>query len=185
VSYAQLWVRDGGTRPGTPEYDALLGAWLDDFDARRVPGIGMGWVVLENAPGLDRFERVGAQVDPVGLGAHVAEALAVAARLEALDDAGLAASVLRVAGDVTEARHHVPGSDAPSVIELRQGGGLGRTVDADPALAALVGASDGDLPVGVLVDAIAQLLEVDAAELRADLLPQVRDLLFTGFLAFA
>lgn len=182
VRYAQLWVRDGGTRPGTPEYETLLDAWLDDFAARDVAGIGMGWVILHDGPGLDRFERIGAPIDPAGLGAHVAEAVATADDMHATDDAALAASVLRVPADVTEARHHVPGTDAPSVIHLRQGGGLGRTVDADPALAALVGACDGDLPVGVLVDAIAQLLEVDAEELRAELLPQVRELLFTGFL---
>ena len=55
----------------------------------------------------------------------------------------------------------------------------------DPALAALVGACDGDLAVGVLIDAIADLLEVDAAALRADLLPRVRELVFTGFLRLA
>ena len=53
----------------------------------------------------------------------------------------------------------------------------------DPAgTAALVGACDGDLAVGVLIDAIAELLEVDAALLRADILPRVRELVFTGFL---
>ncbi|RZI89527.1 MAG: hypothetical protein EOO67_11980, partial [Microbacterium sp.] len=43
----------------------------------------------------------------------------------------------------------------------------------------------GDLAVGVLIDAIADLLDVDAAALAADLLPRVRELLFTGFLAFS
>jgi hypothetical protein len=36
--------------------------------------------------------------------------------------------------------------------------------------------------VGVLIDAIADLLEVDAAALRADLLPRVRELVLTGML---
>jgi hypothetical protein len=72
------------------------------------------------------------------------------------------------------------------VIELRQGGGLGRSLAVDPGLAALVGACDGegDLTVGALIDAIAELLDVDARELRADLLPRVRELLFTGFVRF-
>ncbi|MFT4211261.1 MAG: SAM-dependent methyltransferase, partial [Microbacterium sp.] len=116
------------------------------------------------------------------LGAHVSAALAAHARLRALDDAALAASALLVAPDVTEARHHLPGVEAPAVIELRQGGGFGRVIEADPGLAALVGACDGDLPAGALVDAIAELLDVEAAALRADLLPRVRELLFTGFL---
>ena len=80
---------------------------------------------------------------------------------------------------------HLPGAEAPSVIELRQGGGRGRTLEVDPALAALVGASDGELTVGQLSDAIAELLEVDAAALRADLLPRVRELVFIGMLRLA
>ncbi len=39
-----------------------------------------------------------------------------------------------------------------------------------------MGASDGDLSVGALIAAIAELMEVDAAALRADLLPRVREL---------
>ena len=63
--------------------------------------------------------------------------------------------------------------------------GFARVLSVDPALAGLVGACDGDLPVGSLIDAIAQLLDIDPRALRADLLPRVRELVFTGFLAFA
>ena len=190
LSYAELWIRDGGTLPGSPEFAALVDAWLEDFSARGVTAIGFGYVLLRRpeagGPTLARYERVPQALDPrTALGAHCADALAAHDRLAGLGDADLAASVLVVAADVTEARHHLPGVESPSVIELRQGGGFARTVPADPGLAALVGACDGDLPVGVLVDAIASLLEVDAAELRGELLPAVRELLFTGFLRFA
>ena len=117
-----------------------------------------------------------------GLGADLARAVAVHDVLGIRDDVGLAASVFTTAPDVTEARHFVPGAEDPTVIELHQGRGFGRTLTVDPGLAALVGACDGDLPVGVLIDAIAELLEVDAAALRADLLPRVRELAFLGFL---
>jgi methylase of polypeptide subunit release factors len=190
LSYAELWIRDGGTLPGSPEFAALVDAWLDDFSARGVTAIGFGYVLLRRPsvgePTLARYEHVSQALDPrTALGAHYADALAAHDRLAGLEDADLAASVLVVAADVTEARHHLPGVESPSVIELRQGGGFARTVPADPGLAALVGACDGDLPVGVLVDAIASLLEVDAAELRGELLPAARELLFTGFLRFA
>lgn len=190
LSYAELWIRDGGTLPGSPEFAALVDAWLDDFSARGVTEIGFGYVLLRRPvngpPTLARYERVPQALDPrTALGAHYADALVAHDKLAGLDDTELAASVLVVAADVTEARHHLPGVESPSVIELRQGGGFARTVPADPGLAALVGACDGDLPVGVLIDAIASLLEVDAAELRAELLPAVRELLFTGFLRFA
>ncbi len=184
LAYAELWVRDGGTAPGSPAYAPLVQAWLDDFAARGVTAIGFGYLTLRHAPDavtLARYERLTGPVAGA-LGPHLTAALAASDRLARLDDVALESSVLRVATDVTEARHHVPGAEDPQVIELRQGGGFGRVLDVDPALAALVGASDGDLPVGVLVAAIADLLEVDAVALREDLLPRVRELVFTGFL---
>lgn len=188
LAYAELWVRDGGTAPGTPGYAPLVEAWLADFAERGVTAIGFGYLLLRRpvsgTPALARYERVSQPLGD-GLGIHFAEALKVTDRLAGMDDDALAAATLQVADDVTEARHHLPGAEAPSVIELRQGGALARTIEVDPALAALVGASDGDLSVGVLIGAIADLLEVDAAELRADLLPRVRELLFVGMLHFA
>lgn len=189
LSYAELWVRDGGTLPGTPGFARLVDVWLDDFGAREVTQVGFGYVLLrrppDGAPTLARYERLHSPLPGVGLGAHLASSLEAHDRLAMLDDAGLAASVFLVAPDVTEARHHLPGSEHPTVIELRQGSGFGRMVTVDSGLAALVGACDGDLPLGPLIDAIAQLLDVDAAALRADLLPRVRELVFTGFLRFA
>ncbi|MFP3423299.1 hypothetical protein R0K19_28445, partial [Bacillus sp. SIMBA_161] len=68
------------------------------------------------------------------------------------------------------------------VIELRQGGGFGRSVQADPALAGLVGACDGELTIGQILGALAQLLEVDERALTASVLPAVRTLIDDGFL---
>ncbi len=188
LSYAELWVRDGGTVPGSPEYARLIDAWLDDFAARGVTAIGFGYLLLRRTPigmpPLARYERVSQPVAGA-LGPHLGEALAAWDRLGLLDDEALAAATVITASDVTEARHHRPGEEDPTVIELRQGGGFARVLDVDPALAALVGASDGDLPVGVLIDAIADLLGADATALRADLLPRVRELVFTGFLRVA
>ena len=189
LAYAELWIRDGGTLPGSPDYARLVDAWLEDFDARGVTEIGFGYVLLRRpasgSPTLHRYERATQPLGDSGLGDHLAAALTAHDRLTLLSDDDLAGAVLRVAPDVTEARHHLPGDEAPQVIELRQGGALARSLSVDPGLAALVGACDGDLSVGVLIDAIAQLLEVDAAALRADLLPRVRELVFCGFLTFA
>ena len=188
LSYAELWVRDGGTLPGSAGFARLVDAWLDDFGARGVTEIGFGYLLLRRpesgTPTLARYERLHTAMPGDGVGTHLAEALAAHDRSIALDAAELAASVLVVSPDVTEARHHLPGEEDPTVIELRQGGAFGRSLSIDPGLAALVGACDGDLPVGVLVDAIAQLMGVDASALRDDLLPRVRELLFTGFLRF-
>jgi hypothetical protein len=87
-----------------------------------------------------------------------------------------------VAPDVTEERHYWPGAADPTVMALRQGGGFARSLPLDTGLAALIGACDGELSVRAIVAAIAQLLEVDAVALAAELLPSIRELVTCGFL---
>ncbi|MCX7522159.1 methyltransferase [Microbacterium sp. STN6] len=200
-TYAETWIRDGGTRDDAPEFERLYAAWLDDFEARGVESVGFGYVTLrrpvaaEQGPParaaeggasarLQRYERLHGALGghDAGLGAHIEAALAAHDWLAARDDDALGRATLAVAPDVTEHRHYWPGSDDPTVIELRQGGGFGRTVDADTALAALVGACDGELTVQAIVAALADLLEADASALRDALLPRVRDLVAWGIL---
>lgn len=195
VAYAELWIRDGGTTPGSAEFDAMLGAWLDDFERRGVRAVGFGYLLLRRPVGgaraaggsdgaarLARYERIAQPVADGTIGPHLTQVLAAHDTIAALSDDELADVAFVMADDVTEARHQRPGDEHPTVIELRQGGGFGRTLVVDPGLAAFVGASDGDLPAGILIDAIAQLLEVDGAALRAELLPMARELVLTGFL---
>lgn len=182
--YAETWIRDGGTRPG-PEFDRLYGAWLDDFAARGVTQVGFGYVTLRRpasgGPTLRRFEVLDG---PVGgsLGDRVAALLDAHDWLVARDDAALARESLTVAPDVTEERHYWPGDEHPTVMDLRQGSGFARTVPLGTALAAVVGACDGTLPLGAICAAVAELLEVDSAELAAEVVPQVRELVLTGML---
>ena len=49
-------------------------------------------------------------------------------------------------------------------------------------MAAVVGACDGELTVGQILDAVAQLLERDPAALRDAYLPEVEELVREGFL---
>lgn len=187
--YAETWIRDGGTRVGTPEFERLCAAWLDDFVRRGVTEVGFGYLVLRRpaeadaAPRFRRAERASASLDGVvGIGAHLSQALAARDLVQGLDDEALLAARLRVAGDVTEERSHWPGAEDPSVIVLRQGGGLRRELRADPALAAVVGACDGELPLGAIIDAVAELLGVDAREMRPALLAEARELVVDGIL---
>jgi len=183
LGYAELWIRDGGTTPRDAAFEPQLVAWLDDFAARGVTEIGFGYVLIRRpadaggatAAPLRRFETLTQTVTSAGrafrdgLTGH--DALA-----EGIPD------VLLVAADVTEARHHIPGQEAPSVIELRQGGGFGRTISVDSALAGFVGACDGDLTVTQIADALADLFEVPLAELWTDVEPRIRTLVTDGFL---
>jgi hypothetical protein len=186
--YAETWIRDGGVLPRTDEFDALYGAWLDDFADRGVTSIGFGYVTLrrpaEGAPTLRRLERLHGPLgnNAAGLGVHVAAAIAAHDAQQALTDAALAATALVVAADVTEERHYWPGDEDPTVMDLRQGGGFGRSYPLGTALAAVVGACDGELALGAICSAVAQLLDVDEDELLAEVLPSVRELLVTGFL---
>ncbi|MGW6263810.1 DUF7059 domain-containing protein [Cellulosimicrobium funkei] len=189
AEYAETWIRDGGTTPEREPaaWAAAYGAWLDDFAARDVEAVGFGIVTLRRPlagarPTLRRLEEhTGSVRQP--LGAHLAASLAAHDWLAARDDAALAGERLAVAPDVTEERFHTPGAPDPTVVLLRQGDGLGRAVRATTGLAALVGASDGELTVGQLVGAIAALFEVGAEDLAGELLPDVRGLVRDGFLA--
>ncbi|GMA96391.1 hypothetical protein GCM10025881_32150 [Pseudolysinimonas kribbensis] len=194
--YAETWIRDGGTRDSDPGYEELVAAWLDDFAERRVAGVGFGYILLRRPDAgakLRRLERLAAPLgggsadgqSAAGLGGHLAATLAAFDAQAALDDEALLASRAVVAPDVTEERSHWPGDADPSVIVLRQGGGFRREVRADTGLAAVVGACDGELSLGVIVDAVAHLLEVDAVALRAELVPQLRELLVGGLLTLA
>jgi methylase of polypeptide subunit release factors len=188
ANYAETWIRDGGTRHGTPEFDRLYAAWLDDFETRGVEKIGFGYLLLRRpvagAPRFTRMERLHGPLgsNEAGLGAHLASCLSSHDWQARLSDESLALASLIAAGDVTEERHYWPGDEHPTVITLRQGGGLGRTISADTALAALVGACDGELSVRAISAALAELLEVDDAALLGQLLPSIRDLLDTGIL---
>jgi len=189
AEYAETWIRDAGQHL-SKDADELYAAWLSDFAARGVLGVGFGLVTLRRpldaaqSQTLARLRRVEERRTGPGLptGAEVAAALAAHDWLSARDDAALLSSALRVAEDVTEERHHLPGAEDPSVILLRQGGGAGRAVQASTALAGFVGACSGELTVGQLSDALAVLLEVPEADLTGELLPAVRGLIRDGLL---
>jgi methylase of polypeptide subunit release factors len=185
AQYAELWMRDGGD-PEPARRAALYEAWLDDFAARKVEGIGFGLVTLRRPaeggrPTLHRVEDLlGPLEEPVG--EHIAACLAAHDWLTAHDDDALLTARLQVAADVTEERHHRPGEEDPAVILLRQGGGFRRVVRASTALAGLVGACDGELPIGAITAALADLLDEPLGELTGRLLPAVRGLVADGLL---
>ena len=190
VEYATMWLRDGGLTPERdPEaFDAALEAWIDDFEARDVRGIGFGYLIVRRPQSPREPWRLLEEVTTSGqgvLGPHIAEVLEVRERLAGLDDDAVADLRPLLAPDVTEERHLIPGAAEPTVILLRQGGGLGRTLQASTAVAALAGVADGELSVGQVASAVAALSELNAADalaLRAEMVEAARHLLSTGFL---
>jgi SAM-dependent methyltransferase len=186
--YAQTWIRDGGTRSGEVS-DLLEAAWLDDFESRGVTAVGFGYVLLRypdelgsrRAEPLRRLERLDGPVSG-GLGSHIAATLDASDWQFSLDDPHLARAMLVVSPDVTEERHYWPGDEHPAVMNLRQGGGFARSYPLGTALAAVVGACDGELSIGAICAAVSQLLEVDERELLAEVLPAIRELVTVGIL---
>src|SRR5690606_23777674 len=73
AEYAETWLRDGGTTPDrdAEDWTRLYGAWLDDFTARGVTGIGLGFLTLRRPPNgtptLRRLEELhGTLQQPLG-----------------------------------------------------------------------------------------------------------------------
>ena len=84
--------------------------------------------------------------------------------------------------DVRQETVGIPGAEDPTTVVLRQQRGLMRARQADTVTAALVGACDGDLTVGQILHAVADLLDRDPAELRDTYLPVAQELVEEGFL---
>lgn len=182
AEYVELWLADAG-QAGRPGYRAAYTAWLDYLTDLGITGIGMGWITLRRTdaePDLTLEEWPHGIEQPIGP-AIAARLDSVAAQRE-LTDAELLDRHWTVADDVTEESLADPGGADPRHIVLRQARGFRRAVETDTSLAGIVGACDGELPLGRIIDAVAQVLEVDPADLRAESTPRLRGLIRDGFL---
>ena len=99
--------------------------------------------------------------------------------------AGLAVDLdtrLRARADLRQETVGPVGAEHPETLVLRQQRGFRRARTADTVVAGLVGACDGELTVGQILGALADLLDLDAEESRTTYLPVVRELVEEGFL---
>lgn len=183
--YVEIWLADAGLS-GTPDYARRYSEWLDYFDVCGIRGVGMGWLNLRHAGRRNPDVRIEswphAVAQPVGpaIAAHFA-----AIGPARLTDDQLLGSRWRVADHVAQEAIGRPGAEDPEHLVLRSGAGLARAVEVDTALAGVVGASDGDLTLGQIINALADLLEVDASAAAGAALPRVRELIRDGFLVLA
>lgn len=174
AEYVELWLRDAGLH-GRPEYTSRYDAWLQWLDQQQVEAIGMGWINLHNTAGsLDAEEWPYEIEQPIG--PHVLDRFE---RTESLP-ADLTGLYLTTADDVVQETAGPPGAEDPATIVLRRQRGMRRAEQVDTVLAGFVGACDGDLSVGQILDALASLLERD--DLHADYLPKIANLIREGFL---
>jgi hypothetical protein len=179
AEYVEMWLADAGVPRGA-EHTRRYDAWLSWFDAERISGVGFGWLSLrstEAAPTLRLEEWTGEVAPPVG--PAVARWGHDVEDLRSLSDDDLMRRHLRAAAQVQQTRGPV-GAEDPEQVVLQLQQGVRRTRQVDTVEAALVGACDGDLAVGQILDAIGTLL--DLPDLRSTHGPLVRELVTDGFL---
>ena len=180
AAYVELWLKDSGHHPATggdpAEYRRRYDTWLAWLEEQRVEAVGFGWVNLR-AGGTGRHDLWDW---PYDVEQPIAPAIAGWADGLTTDAGADARLVLRE--DVRQETVGPAGAEDPDVIVLRQQRGFRRARQADTVVAALVGACDGELAVGPLLDAVAQLLDRDPDGTRTTYLPVVRELVDEGFL---
>ena len=181
-TYVELWLKDEGVHGG-PDYQRRYDTWLSWFEEQGAQAVGFGWINLrrtDSEPTL-RLEDWSYDVEQP-IGPEVADLFDRTAALRGISDAQLEQSRLVAREDLRQESYAAPGADDPQEIVLRQQRLARRARQVDTVEAALVGACDGELSVVQILDALGQILERDAAELRSAYLPVVRDLLTEGYL---
>ena len=191
AEYVELWLRDSGEY-GTPDYPRRYDAWLDYFEQHKVGAIGFGWITLHNAGSDDPLMRLEEISHPVEqpLGPHIPGWFARHDFLRDTDDDALMRRKLAVAPDVRWEQMARPtyesgsggsgwGSDSS---RLSQQEGFMRSADIDPIGAAVVGASDGETPLGEILDAVGERYGIDGRSLRTGAVEAIRGLVEDGYL---
>ncbi len=180
AEYVEMWLSDAGVAAG-PEHTRRYDEWLGWFDSEGITGVGFGWLSLrrtEATPTLRLEEWAGEIAPPVG--PTVARWGRVVDELRHVSNDDLLAQHLHASpAQVQQTRGRV-GAEDPEQVLLQLQQGVRRTRQVDTVEAALVGACDGDLSVGQILDAIGSLLGRD--DLRITHLPAVRELVLDGFL---
>ncbi|MGJ3508888.1 DUF7059 domain-containing protein [Enemella sp. A6] len=185
--YIEMWLADAGLN-GQEAWAPRYREWLSYFDTLGVEAVGMGWLQVvrpDNGPadsgraGVQRVESWPHQiVQPVG---DAFAAAGDAADLDLSPDRMLATHWVLAEGIDQETLGR-PGAADPEHVVLRSRRGFCRAIEVDTALGAILGACDGDLPLGVLISAVAEVLEADEEALRDEVLGRWPALVLDGFL---
>jgi hypothetical protein len=181
AEYVELWLKDAGVH-GDDDYLERYDTWLAWFADHGIEGVGFGWFDLRRVgrePVL-RLEEWPYDVEqPLGpeVAAHARRQDVLAATPD------LSGVRLKRRDDVRQETVGAPGAEDPETIVLRQQRWMRRAHQADTIVAGLVGACDGDLTVGQILDALATLLDREPADLQTTYEPEVRRLVADGFLA--
>ncbi len=180
--YVEMWLADAGLA-SAPDYVRRYDAWLDWFAEVGIEAVGFGWLSMRktSATPVHRLEEWAGEVAPP-IGPAVAAWGRRTETLRGLDDEALLDRAYRHAPDLVEETRGPAGAEHPESIVLRLQQGVRRARQVDTVEAGLVSASEGDLSAGQILDALASLLDRDAADLRRTYAGSVRELVADGFL---
>ncbi|MDR2896281.1 MAG: methyltransferase [Propionibacteriaceae bacterium] len=173
--YIEIWLADAGLI-GQPDYQEQYQRWLDYFAALRIEAVGLGWLTMVKT---GRPTRSRSQSWPFPVAQPVADDLM--AHIQAMNwsdwsDEQMLAAHWTLADNVSQELIAPIGVADPQAVILRRHDGLARAIEADAALAGVLGACDGELSLESILVAVAQLLDLPAAELTTQVLDQVRKL---------
>lgn len=186
ISYVSLWTSDAGEPP--EEAARRGGQWLDWFDAEGIAGVGMGMITVR-APRVGETrdsDQVLEEITGAGEALTGPEVEAFFARREYLhdtDDDHLLAARLSTAPVFLE-EQFLPGPDGWQTIgaAVRRPGGPAAVLGVDEVSRALLAGCRGEVPLGMLIDLLAGVHDVDAAALATAALPVVREAIGRGIL---
>lgn len=190
AQYVELWLKDAGLHGSAQhveQYVERYDAWLSWFAESGVEAVGFGWLNLhrtEGSAGRDpvlRLEEWPYDVQQP-LGAEVEDWGRRTDLVATLSDDQLLGTRLSSRVDVRQESVGAPGAEDPETIVLRQQRGMRRARQVDTLAAAMVGACDGELALGQILDACSHLLGRDPEDTRAAYLPTAREMLTEGFL---
>lgn len=182
AAYVEMWLADAGLAT-SPDYVQRYDAWLDWFAGEHIDAVGFGWLSLRRTAEVPahRFEEWAGEIAPP-IGPSVADWAHRTDALRGLSDHAILDRAFRHAPDLVEETRGPVGAEHPESIVLRLQQGVRRTRQVDTVEAGLVGASEGDLTAGQILDALASLLDRSAADLRQTYASSVRELAADGFL---
>lgn len=192
ISYVSLWVADAGE---TPEGAARRGAaWLDWFEREGIAGIGMGLVTLRRPLAPRAPDVVIEEITAAGQEVTGYEVQAWWARRDYLrettDEALLAANLCTspvflesqsLLGLSLDDASGSPGWQEVSAAVTRPGG-PGAVLPVDEVMTALLAGCRGEVPLGALIELLADFHGVDAGALAEVTLPVVREAIGRGIL---
>ena len=168
ASTSSCWLKDAGLHGGD-DYVRRYDTWLSWFDEQGIEGVGFGWLNLRRT---GRRPAPAARLALRRRAAHRPGDRRVGRRRRRR---GRPRPTTSWPVPTSSRRPRAsPGAEDPSTIVLRQQRGLRRARQVDTVEAAFVGACDGDLSVGQIIGALAQLLEQDVDDVRRDVLPAGR-----------